>query len=366
MPQGETFWNPYRMVPVREEIKRRKPATHERFTGRSGVLSCSLENLTLLFVGGDQDYKEQFLKRDGRCVIPGSSLKGAIRSLAEAAGGGCYVIPPKGVNLPKNGHNPCDKAHALCITCRMFGMMERSKNARVHMGQVSFGDALMKEGEAPRTDSFEVVLMNHGARHRSFYENPLTGKLDGLCRKFYFHQPRTRETVPPIPDKVRASMNEIARIQALLPGHHFSFEVQFSNLEKDELALLLYALSLEEEVEVQAGDQKLTGPLRHRFGMGKPLGMGTCRVVVDRLVLLQDPKARFSTLQPPQPKILEGTSLKDEIEELTRAYREDRSPAMEHLRKLLVWDESDPRAFEYPSYSWFKNTENSGKPLKRI
>src|SRR5271157_3827193 len=91
MPQDEAYWNPYRMVPLRERVVREMPTTDEKFVGLSGTLCCTLENLTSLFIGGNQYVQNMFVTRSGRPVIPGSSLKGMARSLAEIVGGGCSV-----------------------------------------------------------------------------------------------------------------------------------------------------------------------------------------------------------------------------------------------------------------------------------
>ncbi len=152
MPQGEPFWNPYRMIPMRPPpLERQRPLTDEKFQGQSGLVSCALENLTPLFIGGNRDFKENFLTRNGQCVIPGSSLKGLLRALAEIAGGGCMITDVKG--RYNKTYAACNKADKLCIACRMFGMMERGSNARVHKGNVSIGDALLNQ-EHPNFKDF--------------------------------------------------------------------------------------------------------------------------------------------------------------------------------------------------------------------
>jgi len=360
MPQNETFWNPYRMIPIREEIERKPPSTDEKFKGKSGLISCSLTNLTPLFIGGNRDFKENFLTRNGKCVIPGSSLKGMLRSLAEIVGGGCFVVAD-----PKVRHDPrykaCDKANSLCIACRMFGMMEL---ARVHRGNVSIGDALVRE-ENPEIKVHDILLSSCGTRHEPFYRSPQTGKLDGKSRKLYFHQPKRTDSVPNIPDNLRS---RAWKIRAMRPGHQFNFEVQFSNLEPEELSLLIYVLALEENVHATVEEEKirLNGPLRHKIGNAKPLGMGSCHVTIEKLVYLADPKERFASLQAVKDKIYEGDALKNEISGMIRGVAQDTSPTMQQLRKMMVWDENDSRNFAYPDYHWFKNPANSRKPLRVI
>jgi len=368
MPENETFWNPYRLIPVRPEIKQKKPVTDERFTGKSGFIHCSLENLTPLFIGGNRSFKQKFLTRQGKNIIPGSSLKGMLRSLAEIVGGGCFIINRDKNNEPRydRKYNACNRANSLCITCRMFGMMERGQNAQVHRGKISFSDAVM-ENEKAETKSFDVYLSNNGTRHEPFYRSPDSGELDGKARKLYFHQPARKDSVPPIPANIR-ERQKITRIQALLPGHTFTFTLQFSNLEQEELELLIYCLALEPHVEVTipSGELTLKGPLRHKIGYAKPLGLGSCRISITTLSYLHDPGQRFASLHQKGETLLKDASLENEISRLTQNIANDRSDTMQHLRKMMVWDEADPRVFRYPDYNWFRDDRNFHRPLKKI
>lgn len=362
MPQGEQFWNPYRMIPVRDAVNRRPPCTGEKFKGKSGVAYCSLENLTPLFVGGNRNNKELFLTREGRPVIPGSSLKGMLRSLAEIVGGGCHITDAKGKHSTM--HKACDNGRSLCVTCRMFGMMERGGHARVHTGNIGIGDAFVRE-EIPKTELFRVLLGSPATRHEPFYRTPPTGTLDGKCRKLYFHQPARTDSVPTISPNLES---RAVNIRAIFPDHHFDFEIHFTNLQQDELELLIYASTLEENATVSIGEQEieLNGPLRHKIGYAKPLGLGSCRVTINKLVYFAEPSVRFSTLGDAANSVLEGEALATEIHDLTRAFAADMSATMQQFRKMMIWDVNDQRTFRYPNYHWFKNSDNGGKPLKNV
>src|SRR4051794_24416882 len=93
MPQGEAFWNPYRWVPATERPPARAtPSYHHRWQGLAGRLHCTLEALTPLLVG---DGSGQFVrsKLTSRPFIPATSLKGAVRSLAELIGNAAAPFP---------------------------------------------------------------------------------------------------------------------------------------------------------------------------------------------------------------------------------------------------------------------------------
>lgn len=364
MPKDEKFWNPYRMIPVRDKIDRKPPLTDEKFHGNSGLISCTLENLTSIFIGKNHSNPKhkQFLTCNGRYVIPGSSLKGMLRSLAEIVGGGCNVTGQNGIY--SKDQKACDKADNLCITCRMFGMMERGSGARVHKGNVGIGDALIKE-DSPRTKTYQILLSNCGTRHEPFYRTPKTGKLDGKSRKSYFHQPLRKDTVPNVPQNLRSRAWDI---NALLPGHHFDFEIQFSNLSKEELELLIYVLVLEEDRDVVIGKDeiRLRGPLRHKIGNAKPLGLGTCHITINKFTYFANPEQRYKSLLATGDMVYEGIILSNEISKLIDRYSTDASETMQQLRKMMIWDENDPRDFAYPDYYWFQNPANSQKTLKEI
>lgn len=365
MPQDEAFfWNPYRLIPARDSVERSSVWTDERFRGHSGIIRCAIENLTPLFVGAQsQGNTHPPLLRENRRVIPGSSLKGMLRSLAEIVGGGCFVVNDPKSRVPGQ-MSRCQKIDRLCIACRMFGAMERGSPAKVHKGKVSIGDAIVRE-QTLREKSFEVLLANNGIRHSAFYSSPHTGDLDGQSRKLYFHQPSRRESVLPVPESIR---NHAWQINALLAGHHFDFAVQFTSLTDDELCLLLYILHLEDQVEVVIGEEriKLKGPMRHKIGNAKPLGMGSCHILLSTLTYFAPPKERFTTMNPASSLVLEAEDLKREIQDRTKGLVNDQSPTMAALRKMMVWDESDKRDFHYPPYGWFKNPANRQTPLKAL
>ncbi len=363
MPQGEKFWNPYRLVPARKEVSRSAPVTHERYAGHSGIISCTLENLTPILIKKNNNTPD-FQKRNNRPVIPGSSLKGMLRSLAEIVGGGCFTISDKKTR-PDNEFSACSRVSSLCITCRMFGAMEKSSGARVHTGKIGIGDAIVREENPVQCEEIQVYLGSQGIRHEPFYRTPETGKMDKKSRKLYFHQPQRREKAPVCNSKDSWS------IRPLTAGHHFDFEIQFTNLTDDELSLLLYVINLEEQVNVEigTGDDKveLKGPMRHKIGYGKPLGLGSCRIDIDRLTYLASPKQRLSTLDAAPDRRFEGDELQNEILKRTKDYVNNNDTlTMQYLRKMMVWDESDTREFGYPGYRWFKDDSNKGLPLKKL
>ncbi len=361
MPKDETFWNPYRLIPVQDTISKKRPLTDEKFRANSGRIYCTIENLTPLFIGGNRNNSQQFLISNGKHIIPGSSLKGMLRSLAEIIGGGCSVTDSNGQF--NRTYTACNKVDSLCVTCRMFGMMERGRGARVHKGKIFISDALTRE-EKPETKLFDVQLFSHGTRHEPFYSTPQTGRLDGKSRKFYFHQPKRKNSALE-PTNIQKFVD---KKNAILPGCQFEFEIDFVSLEKFELELLVYILALEENVDVIIEDGKipLKGPMRHKLGYAKPLGLGSCRIDLNKIEYFAAPAERFSSLGQTENIVYERDALKTLIKTLTHRFVSDTSTTMQQLRKMMVWDENDPRDFAYPKNHWFNNASNSEKALKHI
>ncbi len=360
MPKEETFWNPYRLIPVEKVQDRKPPVTDEKFKGISGVLKCTLDNLTPLFIGENRNDKKKFLVKNGSPVIPGTSLKGMFRSLSEIVGKGCFCVDNPEV---PDDYARCKKIDRLCASCRIFGMMEKGKEARVHKGNISISDGELREGG--NTVDLLILLANCGMRHEPFYRSQNTGELDWKSRKMYFHQPkRKKDVLLLLTEKLR---ERAISIKALLPGHVFAFEIQFTNLSQEELDLLVYVVALEDHVEIEIPVSEidtLHGPLRHKIGQGKPLGLGSCKITIDEIVYVDTSSNRFKSIALKENKVLKNEQLKKEIEQCTKKFREDQSLTMKQFRKMMVWDENDPRDFRYPEYEWFRR--NSQKELKEI
>jgi len=305
MPKEELFWNPYRLIPVEKVSNRKEPITDEKFQEISGIIKCSLENLTPLLSVKTRNNERYFLTKNGKPVIPGTSLKGMFRSLAEIVGNGCYCVD---TNDAPDEYKRCNNINKLCASCRMFGMMEKGQNAKVHKGNVSISDGDLVEKKD--TVDLIILLSNCGTRHEPFYRSQNTGKLDWKSRKLYFHQPKRKTDVLLLSDYLRKRANPI---EALLPGHVFTFYIQFTNLRADELDLLMYVVALEDNVEVEllaAGIDKLHGPLRHKIGHGKPLGLGSCKITIDEISYIDNSSNRFKSITKKENHVLTKEKLK--------------------------------------------------------
>ena len=100
----------------------------------SGRLKIDIKVLTPVHIGQGNCRVENnklvmnFMRRNERIVIPGSSIKGLIRSIYESISESCSpMLPnhymPLAVALPNKRQNTCKEIKRLCPTCSVFGMI---------------------------------------------------------------------------------------------------------------------------------------------------------------------------------------------------------------------------------------------------
>lgn len=347
MPKNEEFWNPYRMVPVREtEPLRKAPYTHEKFHGLSGEIKAKLTTLTPFLIGVNEGNVKKHIHSNLLPILPGSSLKGMLRSLAELVGNGCDVTESTDTT-----HSKCQAHDKLCICCRMFGMQHKQVS---FMGKVSCGEGRWEGEERPRDlKQQRVLLASPKDKHIAFYTASKN------VRKVYHHNSTCKDGPQQNHNSERESM--VAYLHPLAADETFSLQIKFSNLEEDEFALLLYCLALERNISVEVNGSSYSGDLYHKLGMGKPIGMGSVKIDITRLTL-QDNASGYRTWVRPDQDVFEGSDLHRELKSRTAALRADNSPTMNHLRSILFWLPEEKRTFRYPDPDWFN--KNSQVKLK--
>jgi len=351
--------NPYDFVPVdfNRRIERRTPAGHDKFSGFSGTVKCTLKAETPLLVKGKEQTRGAISSRqnrDGDYIIPGSSLKGLFRSLVETVAHGCFggkfsglyekknvdylnMLPPEFKNCPPPRDN--QGLPALCPACRMFGWMN---GGNVYTGKVFFSDALCSQEHAvEHRPVYTVDLMEPKPRHRAFYVN--NGQIAG--RKYYFHFPGGLVT-----QNEKTDYNQ--HLKPLGVGTQFKFTVTFNDLQEDELTALIYALVLEEN-------------MRHKMGYAKPFGLGSARIEIKEISITNAAdRYRLNRQNPVFYHVDDDKpALQNFIKDNTGTYTADDSPTMQQLRRIWHWNPDGKAQYFYPPYQWFKDPQNADKPL---
>ncbi len=236
----------------KKEPDRKKFISHEVQKGLTGKIDFDLEVVSdYLFVGsGGYDFHGDmvfysFFQTKGNLAIPGTSLKGSIRAVAEAISNSCIgqwagqsgKKPDEWPFIP-NSHRRCENTDKLCPACRIFGMV--GKRGMAYAGRISFTDAHPLESIEPDHvkigDLFPPTVIEkdeHGKVKRKFYEN------------WKFN---------PIGNQKPAKNHRF--VEAVSKGTHFRFTFSFDNLLEEELSLILHAMGVNQDYRIKVGGAK--------------------------------------------------------------------------------------------------------------
>ncbi len=342
------FINPYNFAGIDEENVPREQAI--RYGGKSGVITVRLRFLTEAHVG---DGNRKFMKVGAKTGIYGSSLKGLLRATAEAISNSCIcVISGELSGLLKDNIliEKCDKDNGLCIVCRIFGTTV--KNYKINDKEETFSFAgKIKVMDAVSIDAKKITkdacLQNEHSlsspkplRHRIFYFD--NGKIKG--RKFYYHH-----------EKAKLPTNGEVKIEVVSENSEFDFEIHYDSLTDRELGLLIQSI-------------KLKDGLGHRLGMGKPLGLGSCKM---KIISLKELNSKDRYLNLGSVNVIERDAIDKHIQGLMKSYENGNAldlPRNSQLKNLLRLDKSQnnhgvpgPLQVKYPGQDWF--SVNKSEPL---
>ncbi|RLD96253.1 MAG: hypothetical protein DRI93_01365 [Aquificota bacterium] len=220
-----------------------REAYHDSFRELTGQMRLSLQAITPLYVGsGGYEFDSEgiylpFARRSSELIIPGSSLKGVIRSYAEALSPSCFGGECQG--------------ETFCPCCAIFG-------AKDYSGRVSCLDAEPSDEYSTKTVEIKV---RWGKKNR-----------DRRGRRLYYHG-----------DIWEAEKDTGERVEVVPAGTQFHFDLLFKNLAEWELGLLILAMGLSPQ---------------HRFelkmGGGKNRGLGSIRFELSEIQARQS-KNSFSS-----------------------------------------------------------------------
>lgn len=190
-------------------------------------------------------------------------------------------------------YSPCDREDSLCPACRLFGTV----NAGAFRGRVRFGDALPLEVigpkafsfrtlpilATPRPTAFEFYLKRPapdatywnfdyhvtGSQYNARYSSSPRTLLRG--RKYYWH------SKPDTTNALRGKMNTTMELLASGDASKFSFRLYFDCITQRQLDELKWVITL--------GENSSSGHHMHKLGHGRPLGYGSVKLSVDKLIV---------------------------------------------------------------------------------
>jgi len=270
---------------------------HERFAGWCGRLECKLKVLTPLCI-------KKWEERRPPARIQGATIKGMVRSAAEIISQSCFRI---GSNPPSQ-FAACTNIAEACTCCRLFGgtFTERGQDSQgnsAFQSKVFFEDTFIPLSKLKK----EIVHVSH--QNCDYNWNG---------RRVFPHS------------KLQASGDTSFEVWTAPPGEIFKFGVDFECLDHDELGLLLYSLVLEPD-------------MAHKMGYMKSRGLGSVRIAVTRLELIESYSELFMEYDSCAPSI-EDTA---QIESLVRGHIDqylehkslNQSNHLQILRQLMKCEE---------------------------
>jgi len=296
---------PYKFVPLPEgHIPIEPPTGHHRYqAGRlNGTLTATIIARSPVHVASgllepknDRTYPmvKGHFRTGSRPAIPGTSLKGCIRSIVEAISRSSVQVT-RARELPRE-YQPSRQIDQLDVAHRIFGSLG-------YQGMVRFSDALLERGDTVIVPSVQLFRPRQEAVDTYFDGRRPRG------RKFYMHGALAKGNLP---------------LEACPVESRFGMRMEFENLTAGELGLVLTALGL--------GEPKLWPKL----GGGKPACLGTIEVTGIALTGL-DTTAAYTDFDA-QPQSLDTATLLA----AARAEKLVLEPQLAQLAEVLRWPRED-------------------------
>ncbi len=364
-PNNNKFYNPYHFIPIGEsitpafELKEFKNKTHKtkNFSHAcyhngsfSGRMICSIETISPIFIGSQvsEEANNQtetakkiapFELELGVPAIPGSSIRGLISSIAEAASNSAMRALEKkdysfrndnsydffksiNPNLLPLNDNPIYERDNLTMAEMMFGFVEQKEKKEAsdshkikdtslcYASRIRFSNALvvckknnsyydeevtLKILDSPKPPCPMMYFKKKNENSNSYIKKKeLKTDLDSpQGRKVYLHHKidennkLTTSTPPWKTSKEQENYKQKNRITPIKKKTSFCFHIDFNNLSQTELKLLCYSLRPDEN-------------FHHKIGMGKPIGLGSIKIDIKGLFIIErqlryDEKDIFNT-----------------------------------------------------------------------
>lgn len=265
MPMNEmpkSAEKPFFCVPLAEDDPDRKsPPPHDRFEDWTGQLGLEIEvmseylhvgsgNFGLFNLKGTETAYYGFTRYNGQLAIPGTSIKGAVRSIVEAISNSCVRQVAKGERAPH--HKACEGTTDLCPACRLFGTTG-------YGGRIHFSDAF------PMGKAKSVIIKIAD----------LWRPRQAKGRKFYYAKSFQRLDLQPVKNH--------RFIEAVTKGTKFFTVLYFENCSNAEMGLLMHAIGLDLSHE----DDSVVEPIFPiKLGGAKPRCLGAALIIPKQLRLV--------------------------------------------------------------------------------
>lgn len=217
-----------------------------------------------------------------------------------------FIQKPKDI-LQKMKYSSCSKKQEMCEACNLFGMVGLGKDADAISGKVRFGDAVCDDENcfdkyyvlpvlgSPRLSSFEFYLKNKTGSYKTVTDKHSDHMLEPIApdeintviagRKFYWHHKGKnikrddKKAIEIAKKAIESGKTEFSSsdncCELVKAGSHFTFDIYFDEITEAQLKKLVFALNFGENTE--------NSPLCHKIGHGKPIGLGSAKIIVNNI-----------------------------------------------------------------------------------
>jgi CRISPR/Cas system CSM-associated protein Csm3 (group 7 of RAMP superfamily) len=410
-PSSEGTKAPYNFVPLNLHIVQHEaPPSADRFhDGRlTGYITFELTNKTPFFIRG-RDYEKRggghrwipgvhfFHAVENQPIVPGSSMRGMIRSLVEIISMSQLKFTDRNTKYKDHSGKPFrysigDMIHQIWIdrngqtvnkevelwdfASALFGDVDE-RIQRTTKGRVFFEDAHLISDHDPMDKYATKTLLGPEPKSARMYLkqkkgtateahertswNTKNGRIRGI--KQYWHRDTPESGRQSWVDESRnlddpTGSTEQDPIVALRANHKFKARIRFENLTEIELGCILAAIDLPE------------GHF-HKLGAAKPLGLGSIHLSEVKAILTKDRKTRYSQMfsnegwhtadSPIQPARLKEYKEKfvAHIQGTSDRVRSEHEKILKVLYKFLEWGNQDEIWLNRTAYE----SSNKGKPI---
>jgi CRISPR/Cas system CSM-associated protein Csm3 (group 7 of RAMP superfamily) len=263
---------PFFWIPLTHSERKDAPVSHESFKGLNGYLDIEVKvQSDYLYVGSGsillnarkQSYYA-FAKRNGKLIIPATSMKGPVRSIAEAISSSCvsqksWRDQATGLNDPCKVKKGQEASSRLCPACGLFGTTG-------YMGRVHFVDAVPVTSLNPQIIKISDLWPPRVALGRKFYQAKTFVPQDNETERNH----RFLEVVP--------------------KGSIFATRIYFENTSPSEMGLLIRALGIGFP---EGGPDNPRYLVPVKIGGAKPRCLGAVRFAIEGIRQLQISKGDF-------------------------------------------------------------------------
>ncbi len=178
----------------------------------------------------------------------------------------------------------CESKSEICEACSVFGIVNDNGDGFAVPSRLRFSDAVFDKNSRkddpldkiyrlpilaqPRISSFEFYLSNP---NKSFGADDDGTRIAG--RKYYWHNNKKRISS----DSTVGKDNMVSRVRLLKEGTEFKFEIFFDKITEEMLRKLVFAVNL--------GENDINGKQCHKLGYGKPIGLGSVKIIADKITV---------------------------------------------------------------------------------